>query len=77
MVIFNLWTEAFIFSLVYSIIIIIPCIIIAVIGKKLIDQLGQNPSNAPLIQMGIVAKLIAVEVVTFFFLISFYFVFSR
>ena len=77
MVIFNLWTEAFIFSLIYSTVIIVPCILIAMMGKKLIDDLGRFPSNAPFIQMGVVYKLIFVELITFSLLIGFYFVFSE
>lgn len=76
MVIFNEWFEAFIFIGVFSVIIIIPCIIIAKIGKGLIDQLGLHPSNAPIIHLSIIYKLLITEIFSFSALIVFLAYFS-
>ena len=77
MVEFNLWMESFKFGIVYSIIIIIPCIFAALIGYKLINQLGRYPSQSPAIHMSIFLKFTVLELFTFAFLIGFYKVFER
>ena len=65
MVEFDLWKEAFIFAIVFAPIIIIPCVLVALMGRKMIDQLGMRPTQTPIIQMSIFGKLVAIEVVTF------------
>ncbi|MCA9399306.1 MAG: hypothetical protein KC618_06125 [Candidatus Omnitrophica bacterium] len=77
MVVFDLWAEAFIFSSVYAILIIIPCILVAIMGRKLIDKLGQYPTRAPLIHMEIFFKMIILEVLTFGSIIVFYLFFQK
>ena len=76
MVEFDLWKESLIFALVYAIVISVPCVLVVLIGRKLIDQLGHFPSKTPAIQMSILFQLIAVEVGTFTCLIGFYHIFS-
>lgn len=76
MVDFDLWKESFIFALVYGGIIIIPCVLVALIGKKMIDRLGKHPSRTPVIQMSIFLPLVAIEIATFACLIGFYKIFS-
>ncbi|VAW11450.1 hypothetical protein MNBD_BACTEROID05-67 [hydrothermal vent metagenome] len=76
MVAFSQWYETFIFGAIYSAIIIIPCIFIAIIGKNMITKLGTYPTKTPIIQMGVLVKLISIEFITFFLLIAFYQVFS-
>ncbi|MDP8213359.1 MAG: hypothetical protein P9X22_08770 [Candidatus Zapsychrus exili] len=72
MVEFNLWSESFIFSAMFSVIIIIPCIIIAALGKRTIESMGRYPSKTPTIQMGILIQLVVVEIITFLSLTVFY-----
>ena len=69
MVPFNLWREALIFGLVYSVIIIVPCVVIAIMGTRLINELGRYPSKTPAIQMSVLIPLIITEIVTFAFLL--------
>ncbi|MCA9400769.1 MAG: hypothetical protein KC713_04020 [Candidatus Omnitrophica bacterium] len=69
---FNLWIESFYFSLIYSVIIIIPCIIVGLLGKRMIDRLGTYPSRTPSIQLSVFIWLVVVEIVTFTALIGFY-----
>ena len=76
MVAFDLWKEAFIFAIVFAPIVIIPCILVAIMGRKMIDQLGLRPTQTPIIQMSIFWKLVMIEVVTFLFLIAFFQFFS-
>ena len=77
MVEFNLWRESFIFASVYSFIIIVPCILVAILGKKMINQLGNYPTQTPYIQLDIVLQLIIIEIVTFTLLIGFLQFFSE
>jgi len=77
MVVFNFWTESIIFLLVFTVIIVVPCVFVALLGKKMIDRLGQFPSQAPVIQMGVLLKLAVIEMVTFIALIIFYHIFSQ
>lgn len=66
------WGASLLFALIYGTIIVIPCVIIAVKGKRLIDNLGRFPTKAPGIQMSSLWWLVLVEAVTFASLISFY-----
>lgn len=77
MVPFDLWRESFLFGISYSIIIIIPCIIVGLLGRKMLDQLGRFPSKTPTIQMSVLFYLIITEVITFAALIGFYYIFAE
>ena len=72
MVEFSLWREAFVFACIYGVIITVPCIIVAIIGSKMLEQLGRYPSKTPAIQMSIIWKLIITEIITFVLLLMFY-----
>lgn len=76
MVPFDLWGPSLVLALIYSAIIIIPCILVALVGRKLIYQLGQYPSKSPITLMDIYLQLVALEIITFIFLIGFYHVFA-
>ena len=76
MVSFQLWGASLKFALTYSIIILVPCVCVALMGKKMINELGRYPSKTPAIQMSVVWKFVIVEVITFSLLIAFYNVFS-
>ena len=71
MVQFTQWTEAFIFATIYGVIIIGACILITLIGRKMINQLGFYPTKTSIIQMSILYKLILLEGITFMLLIGF------
>lgn len=66
------WGAGLQFAAVYALIIIFPCVVIAVMGRGLINRLGKNPSNAPVIQMSALWWLVLLEVSTFACLITFY-----
>ena len=76
MIEFDLWGESFVFFMIYSIIILVPCVLVAIMGKKMITQLGLYPTKTPAIQMSIFMQLVIMEILTFFFLIIFFHVFS-
>ena len=62
---------AFVFVLVFWVMMLIPCIGIGWMGKKLIDQLGRYPSRTPAVQMSVLVKLVVLEVVSFTLLAGF------
>ena len=72
MVAFDLWREAFIFAAVFAPLIIVPCILVMIMGRKMINQLGTYPTKTPIIQMGIFWKLVVTEALTFTCLIAFF-----
>jgi hypothetical protein len=76
MVVFDYWWEALIFGSVFAFIVIIPCLLVVLIGRKMIEQLGQYPTKTPFIQMSIFVKLVLVEIFAFSLLLVFYHFFS-
>lgn len=70
------WMVSLVFCAVFAVIVLVPCVIIALIGHKAIDRMGQRPSQIPAIQMQIFLPLIITDIVTFAALIGFYNVFS-
>ena len=69
---FDLWYESFIFAAIFSVIILIPCVLIAMMGKSLINKLGRYPSNTPVLQMGVAIQFCVIVIFTFAALIGFY-----
>ena len=76
MVEFNYWGETIVLALIYSTIIIIPCILVGLLGRKMINKLGYFPSKTPAIQMSIFLQLVVIEFATFGMLMGFYHFFS-
>ena len=72
MIPFDLWSESLIFSSIFAFIVLVPCVLVALIGRNMIRQLGQYPSKTPAIQMSIFLKLVTIEVVTFIMMIGFF-----
>ena len=77
MIPFDLWGESFIFFAVYSVLIIVPCVLVAWIGRDMITRLGKAPTETSVIQMSIVGKLVTIEVITFTLMIVFFRFFSH
>ena len=66
------WGEVIVFVVIFYCIIGIPCFLIVVIGRDLIDKLGRFPSRTPAIQLSVAFKLIVLEIFTFGALIAFH-----
>lgn len=77
MVAFDLWGESFIFALIFSVIILIPCLVICILGRKMIIQLSYYPSQAPRILMSICAQFFLTAIVTFALLFGFFKMFTE
>lgn len=76
MIPFDLWTESFIFASIYSVLILVPCVLVAFLGRKMVNQLGHYPTKTPAIQMSIFFQLVVIEVITFTLMLTFYHFFS-
>ena len=65
MVAFDLWGESFIFASIFSVIILVPCLVIGILGRKMIHQLAYYPSQAPRILMSICVQFFVTAVFSF------------
>ncbi|MCK5215611.1 MAG: hypothetical protein KAR05_09690 [Candidatus Omnitrophica bacterium] len=65
-------STALIFILIFYAIMLIPCIGVTIIGKNLINKIGQYPSRTPALQLGVLLKLVILEVVSFTMLMVFF-----
>lgn len=70
------WMYSLIFIGVFAVIVLVPCVIIALMGRKAINEMGRYPTRIPLIQSKMMMPLILVDMVTFALLVGFYNVFS-
>ena len=73
---FRDWFEGFIFVALFAIIVGLPCFFVTVLGSKTINDLGNFPTKAPKIQVGVLWKLVLVEAVSFLMFIVFFHIFS-
>lgn len=62
----------YIFLAIFFVLIAIPCVGIAWLGTKMINQLGRYPSKTPAIQMSIVLKLTVLEIGSWTMLLLFF-----
>lgn len=65
-------SAALIFIILFFIMIAIPCLGVGWLGYKLITKLGRYPSKTPAIQMGIMLKLVIIEVVSLTMILVFF-----
>ncbi len=63
---------ALIFILIFWVLMAIPSLGVAWLGYKLITKLGRYPSKTPAIQMGIMLKLVIIEVVSLTLILVFF-----
>lgn len=63
---------AWLFIGIFFGIMLFACIGIGWIGKNLLDDLGRYPSRTPAIQLGILFKLVVLEVVSMTLMILFF-----
>lgn len=65
-------TAALVFIGIFWAMMIIPCVGVGWLGWKLITDLGTYPSKTPAIQMGVMFKLVMLEVVSMTILLLFF-----
>ncbi len=73
---FQFWHEGLIFIGCFLVMVGLPCLLTAILGTKLIDNLGQWPSRSAKLQIGICVQLLLVEIFAFAMLATFYRVFA-
>ena len=73
---FRYWYEGFIFVLFFGSIIALPCVFVAMLGTKMINDLGNFPSKVAKIQVDVLWKLFIVEAISFLMFIIFFRIFS-
>ena len=71
MMAFDLLGESFIFASIFSVIILLPCLIIAILGRKMIFKLSYYPSQAPQILMSICVQFCLTAIFSFSLLFGF------
>ena len=59
---FKYWQEAFIFVVIFSVIVIVPCYFIARIGSAMFNDLGNFPSRSAEIQSKAFGKLLGIVI---------------
>ena len=65
-------SAGFIFTGIFLVLIAIPCIGVAWLGTKMINQLGRYPSKTPAIQLSVVLKLTVLEIGSWTMLLLFF-----
>ncbi len=76
MVEFTMWYEAVIFFCVFSAVVLIPCVLCAILGLKMIGRLARYPTKTPVISLSIFVPLVLIEAATFLTIIGFYNLFA-
>ena len=75
MVVFDLWREGIILFGVYTVIVAIPCVFLAVFGRRVLEQLGHHPTQADMILRGPdFLKFVGIGFLSLMALGAFYFV---
>ena len=69
---FEYWNAGILLVSGFFLLMIIPCISVAIIGYRMLTKLGQYPSKTPEIQMSIWLKLLIIEVFSFGLIYVFY-----
>ena len=73
---FEYWYEGLFFIGFFVFLVGFPCIMVAILGPKLIDEIGTWPTRTARAQMKMAIPLLLVEVFSFFMLALFFHVFS-
>ncbi|NLE64369.1 MAG: hypothetical protein GX606_00415 [Elusimicrobia bacterium] len=74
---FKYWYEGLIFIGMFLFMVGVPCALTAILGTRLIDNIGQWPSKTTRYQIGVCIQLLAVEIFSFLVLALFFHVFSE
>ena len=70
------WYEGVVFILIFSTIIGVPCFAVAVIGTRMVNDLGNFPTKSAGIQSRACWKVLLIELVSFFLLAAFFHFFN-
>lgn len=73
---FSYWQEGLVFSLVFLVVMAVPCVLISILGTRLIHSLGQSPTKGAKAQMDMALPLLGTMILSFGLLVVFYKFFS-
>jgi len=62
---------------IFSVIILLPCIGISILGTNLMEKIGRYPSKTPAFQINTFIKIFILEIISFGLLILVFFVLSE
>ncbi len=73
---FKYWYEGIIFIVIFGMLVLIPCFFTAVIGSKMVNDLGNFPTKSAKIQSSACWKVLIIEIIFFIFFAAFFQLFS-
>ena len=73
---FRYWYEGIIFITIFATLVGVPSFFTAVIGSKMLNDLGNFPSRSAQIQSSACWKVLVVEIITFILFAGFFHLFS-
>ena len=73
---FQYWTEGLIFIGLVLVIVGFPCLMVSILGARMINHIGQFPSKSSRLQMVVCVQLLVVEIISFSILALFFHIFS-
>ena len=73
---FSYWHEGLIFTIIFLMVMTVPCVLIAFLGSRLIDDLGQRPTRGVKAHLDMALPLLGTMVLSFGMLVVFYKFFS-
>lgn len=73
---FTYWYEGLIFIAIFMVVIAIPCVLVSLLGSRLIYQLGQYPTKSGKVNVDLALPLLGSMIVSFGVLFAFYRYFS-
>jgi hypothetical protein len=74
---FEYWHEGLLFIGLFLVMVGVPCFFTAILGVRLIEDLGQWPSKSARLQMGVCVQILCVEIAAFLMLAGFFKFFSQ
>ena len=73
---FSYWHEGLVFTMVFLVVMAVPCVLIAFLGSRLIDNLGQRPTRNVRTHLDMALPLLGTMILSFGMLVAFYQFFS-
>ena len=73
---YKFWGEGLVFVVFFWLIIIIPCVFVAVLGSRMVNEIGNMPSKSAQIQAGASWKVFLAEILSFVLLAVFFHIFK-
>ena len=69
---FREWLEAFKLIIIFAVLVGVPCFFTAVMGSKMINDLGNFPTKSSQIQKHVSWKVLIVQIISFVLLLGFF-----